>query len=336
MAGRFALATLLPLLASAQGIGKDKEVHPKLPAQKCTKHGCTTVQSSVVLDSGTHWIYNKTSGANCDPSVCTTEAECAKACAVDGISDYASHGVQTNGNALTLHQYLNINGTETTVSPRVYLLDSTGKNYEALKLLNQEFTFTVDLSNLPCGMNGALYLSAMSPTGGRSALNPAGAAYGTGYCDAQCPKEAWINGEANVGSYGACCNEMDIWEANARATALTPHACNITGLTKCLGDDCTQATGFCDEWGCSYNPYGQGDTKYYGLKGVVDTTQPFTVVTQFNTDDKTAHGTLDSISRLYVQHGKVVKNDNVTFGGQPLLGPTVCPRTERQNKNNTN
>ena len=30
----------------------------------------------------------------------------------------------------------------------------------------------------PCGMNGALYLSAMDITGGRSQLNPAGATYG--------------------------------------------------------------------------------------------------------------------------------------------------------------
>ncbi len=74
------------------------------------------------------------------------------------------------------------------------------------------FTFDVDVSDLPCGMNGALYLSAMEMDGGRSKLNPAGATYGTGYCDAQCfNTSAFINGVANVNELGACCNEMDIW-----------------------------------------------------------------------------------------------------------------------------
>ena len=54
--------------------------------------------------------------------------------------------------------------------------------------------------------------------------NEAGAKYGTGYCDAQCPHDLkFINGEANtinwkpvsdssgVGHYGSCCVEMDIW-----------------------------------------------------------------------------------------------------------------------------
>ncbi len=46
-------------------------------------------------------------------------------------------------------------------------------------------------------MNGALYLSEMSAAG--SAALGAGAAYGTGCCDAlNCPKSAWINGVANI------------------------------------------------------------------------------------------------------------------------------------------
>ena len=34
-------------------------------------------------------------------------------------------------------------------------------------LLNQEFAFDVDVSNLPCGLNGALYFVAMDPDGGQ-------------------------------------------------------------------------------------------------------------------------------------------------------------------------
>lgn len=59
-------------------------------------------------------------------------------------------------------------------------------SYEMFMLKNQEFTFDVDVSNLPCGLNGALYFVEMEKDGGKSAhpQNKAGAQYGTGYCDA--------------------------------------------------------------------------------------------------------------------------------------------------------
>ncbi len=80
-----------------------------------------------------------------------------------------------DGNS-SLHQYLNINGTETSVSPRD---NPTGSGRRELRPLEapqpREFILPC-----PCGMNGALPLE-MSATGTASALNPAGAAYGTGY-----------------------------------------------------------------------------------------------------------------------------------------------------------
>lgn len=41
-----------------------------------------------------------------------------------------------------------------------------------------------------CGLNGALYFVEMSADGGLSEdnNNKAGSAYGTGYCDSQCPQ----------------------------------------------------------------------------------------------------------------------------------------------------
>ena len=74
----------------------------------------------------------------------------------------------------------------------------TDTSYQMFKLLNQEFTFDVDMSNLPCGLNGALYLSQMDQDGGMSKFptNKAGAKYGTGYCDSQCPRDIkFINGQ---------------------------------------------------------------------------------------------------------------------------------------------
>jgi cellulose 1,4-beta-cellobiosidase len=73
--------------------------------------------------------------------------------------------------------------------------------YQMFKLLNKEFTFDVDVSNLPCGLNGALYLIEMDEDGGKSrfSTNKAGAKYGTGYCDTQCPHDIkFINGEVST------------------------------------------------------------------------------------------------------------------------------------------
>nr|pir cellulose 1,4-beta-cellobiosidase (EC 3.2.1.91) isoform cbh1-4 - basidiomycete (Phanerochaete chrysosporium) (fragments) [Phanerodontia chrysosporium] len=161
-----------------------------------------------------------------------------------------------------------------------------------------------------CGLNGALYLSAMDADGGMSKYpgNKAGAKYGTGYCDSQCPKDIkFINGEANVGnwtetgsntgtgSYGTCCSEMDIWEANNDAAAFTPHPCTTTGQTRCSGDDCARNTGLCDGDGCDFNSFRMGDKTFLGKGMTVDTSKPFTVVTQFLTNDNTSTGTLSEI-----------------------------------------
>ena len=66
----------------------------------------------------------------------------------------------------------------------------------------------VDVSNLPCGLNGAVYLVEMDKDGGASRYptNEGGAAFGTGYCDAQCPHDVkFINGEANSGDWKPRC-----------------------------------------------------------------------------------------------------------------------------------
>lgn len=47
----------------------------------------------------------------------------------------------------------------------------------------------------------------------------------------------------------------------------------------------------------------------------VDTTKPFTVVTQFPTDDGTATGTLAAIRRIYVQDGVVIQNSFTDMTG---------------------
>lgn len=88
---------------------------------------------------------------------------------------------------------------------------------------------------------------------GKYPTNRAGAKYGTGYCDAQCPHDIkWINGKANSGQwvpsqtdpnsgkghFGSCCDELDIWEANKFSQAFTTHPCTVNGQTQCEGVQC--------------------------------------------------------------------------------------------------
>lgn len=201
-------AWLLPVLAGvalAQQMGTyTPEVHPLLPSQWCTvKDGCTTKNTSVVLDSQYRWLHSVGGYDSCNPSglnatLCPNATACAANCALEGV-DYGSYGININGSWLTLNLFKTDDTTNMTVnsSPRVYLL-ANDTSYDVFSLLDKEFTFDVDVSQLPCGTNGALYFSEMAGDGGKGDLNPAGAQYGTGYCDAQCPVNLFINGVVSL------------------------------------------------------------------------------------------------------------------------------------------
>jgi cellulose 1,4-beta-cellobiosidase len=225
---------------------------------------------------------------------------------------------------------------------------TSDSSYEMFKLKQQEFTFDVDVSNLPCGLNGALYFSQMEADGGKAkySTNKAGAKYGTGYCDAQCPHDIkFINGEANIvdwkpsdndknagsGKYGTCCNEMDVWEANSMGSAYTPHSCKAQGPTRCSGTECgddasgERHSGMCDKDGCDFNSYRMGDQSFYGKGKTVDSTKKMTVVTQFLTSDNTTSGTLSEIRRIYVQGGKVIANSKTNIPGMKAYDSITTP-----------
>ncbi|KAJ5050870.1 uncharacterized protein L3040_002738 [Drepanopeziza brunnea f. sp. 'multigermtubi'] len=344
MSSRFALASLFLTVASGQGIGTfTAEVHPPLTWQTCTAPGsCTTINGKVVLDSNWRWLHSST-GTNCytgntwNAALCPNGTACAQNCYLDGADYSGSYGATTTGNALRLNFVTN--GASRNVGSRMFLMadDST---YQTFNLLNKEFTFDVDVSHLPCGLNGALYLVSMAKDGGASLYpnNKAGAKYGVGYCDAQCPRDLkFINGEANVegwvpasnnantgvGKYGSCCAEMDIWEANSISTAFTPHSASPVGQTRCLGDACggtysaDRYAGVTDPDGCDFNSYRQGNKEFYGPGKTVNTNSVFTVVTQFITNTGTDAGTLSEIRRFYVQNGVVIPNSQSTIAGVP-------------------
>ncbi|KAI0033632.1 cellobiohydrolaseI [Vararia minispora EC-137] len=337
------LAFSLAAVSYGQQVGTNTaETHPSLPFQTCTASGsCTTVQGKVVIDSNWRWVHGVGSTTNCytgntwDATLCPDDATCAANCALDGADYSGTYGITASGNGLTLKfvtQSANKN-----IGSRTYLMASDTQ-YQIFKLKNNEFTFDVDMSQLPCGLNGALYFVQMDADGGMSRFptNKAGAKYGTGYCDSQCPRDIkFINGQANVqgwasspndtnagtGNFGTCCAEMDIWEANSQAAAVTPHPCTVTQQTRCSGTTCGgtagRYAGVCDPDGCDFNSWRMGNETFLGSGSgfTIDTTQKITVVTQFFTADNTSTGALSEIRRFYVQNGKVIPNSFSNVAG---------------------
>jgi len=337
----FALTALLPYVLGQQVGTNTAETHPPLTWQKCTGTGsCTSQSSSVVLDSNWRWTHITSGYTNCytgntwNATVCPDGTTCAENCALDGADYQGTYGITSSTDALTLKFVTT--STQKNVGSRVYLMaPGSTTNYQMFNPLGMEFTFDVDVSQLPCGLNGALYFSEMDADGGLSkfANNKAGAKYGTGYCDSQCPRDIkFINGIANVegwtpstsdpnagtGNMGTCCNEMDIWEANSISAAYTPHPCTVQGQTMCSGTNCSAAgstQGVCDQAGCDFNSYRMGDTSFYGPGKTVNTNSKFTVVTQFITSNNSTSGTLSAIRRLYVQNGQVIQNSETNIAG---------------------
>ncbi|CAG8951514.1 hypothetical protein HYFRA_00007430 [Hymenoscyphus fraxineus] len=338
------LLAIFPLMgySQAQNIGiNTAEVHPPLTYQTCTARGsCSTVNGKIVLDANWRWLHSS-SGTNCytgntwDASLCPSNSACAANCQLDGAAYSNTYGITTNGNSLRLNFVTN--GQNKNIGSRVYLM-SDDDTYKTFNMLNQEFTFDVDVSHLPCGINGALYFAGMQADGGKSKYptNKAGARYGVGYCDAQCPRDLkFINGQANVegwkpasnnintgvGNHGSCCAEMDIWEANSISTAYTPHTADTVTQHMCNGDSCggtysnDRYGGTTDPDGCDFNSYRMGDKSFYGPGGKVNTNSVFTVVTQFITDSGSASGNLKEIKRFYVQNGVLIPNSMSTIRG---------------------
>jgi len=299
----------------------------------------------VVIDANWRWLHKVSGAENCytgnqwDASACPDDETCAKNCAIDGAgAEYAAtYGIHTSGSELSI-TFLTKGQYGTNIGARVYLLDTEDK-YQMFDLRNKEFTFDVDDSQLVCGLNGALYMVEMKADGGMGiGQNKAGAKYGTGYCDAQCPHDMkFIEGLANVegwkpspddpntgsGKYGTCCTEMDIWEANSISTAYTPHACTTDGPFKCQGAECgdngpDRFKGVCDKNGCDFQTYRLNETNFYGPGSgfKVDTTKPVTVITQFITTDGTDTGVIKEIRRVFRQNGQTIELPKVTIGGQ--------------------
>ncbi|KAA1091767.1 hypothetical protein PGT21_000084 [Puccinia graminis f. sp. tritici] len=311
----FSLLLLLQSLSSsyAQNAGKIKPEKPvPFIVKECASgSNCKDLSGGLTIDANWRWTHDKDQeGQKCYDGSAWTQAcsgtgeECAKKCVIEGAGDYdATYGVKGDGKDGVTLKYVTKNDNGKNAGSRMYFLEQGGEKYHMFKLKNKQFEFDVDVSNLPCGVNGALYFTAMEQDGGKSKnpTNGAGAKYGTGYCDAQCPKDIkWINGKANnkgwkgdganvgAGDMGVCCPEMDIWEANSFAQAFTSHTCKSLTAAVCTGDQSGKESGYQQE---------------------VHSRHP--IHYQRHTDD----GELIEVRRMYRQNGNLIKNEAVKVKG---------------------
>lgn len=317
----------------------------------------TIVNTQVALDANWRWWHIKDGYENCFDNGwvnqhCPDTATCSNKCVIDGVppEDWvAPYGVYSlsgeNGLGSLRLNYVTEGPYSVNVGSRMYLVSEDGTSYKGIDYRNKEFRFTVDVSNLPCGLNGAIYtIEAPLTNPYDSDLD---ASFGVNYGDAQCFRNIkYVHGDANVdrvmgaseSGYGACSQEFDIWEANSRATTFVLHPCrtwgnattqqimnapfssvpteSMVGIHKCESDrECGKQQfrheGVCDRDGADFNANRVGRTNLYGRgpSFQIDTTRPFDVITQFLTDD---NNTLNKIKRYYEQDGKRVEGGEIT------------------------
>lgn len=336
------------------------ETHPALTWSQCSTSGCSPVKGSVVVDANWRWVHAVEGYTNCftgnswNSTACSSGAACAKNCCVDGADYQGTYGVTTSSDSLSLQFVTQSQGKN--VGSRLYLMQDDN-NYQMFTLLGNEFSFDVDVSQLGCGLNGALYFVSMDQDGGKARFsgNAAGAKYGTGYCDAQCPRdvkfidgvvsesafspayilstnisfsqansEDWVpspnDPNSGTGGMGTCCAEMDIWEANSISTAYTAHPCTNNAQHSCKGDACGGA-GSSSRYGGTCDPDGCDFNAFrQGNETFYGPGGSFTVdttkkVTVTTRFIKGSDGGLSEIKRFYSQGGKVFSNPASDIAG---------------------
>lgn len=206
--------------------------------------------------------------------------------------NYTEYGITTSGSEVRQKLVNKHPNGDTTSGSRVYLLNDDDLQYEMFNFNGNEFTFDVDISQIPCGLAATLFTVEMTRNG-TGGGGTTGAEYGCGYCDAQ-----FLGATDEDGHQGVGCAEFDFWEANRFSTLVTAHACSTTGQ---FGGK--NPSGSCDSNGCGYNTYWD-DKSFYGPGSTVDTTKKFTVVTQFLTNG----GSLSEIKRKYIQNGRTIES----------------------------
>ena len=175
--------------------------------------------------------------------------------------------------------------------------------YFQWSLLGNELSYTVDLSNVGCSCNAALYFVSM-PGYNRSSTSIHPDPLQSYYCGANAGKPS--RNTSNATGRGNYCPEMDVLEANKFAAQSTPHICNGTN----------RGPGFypmCDWHGCATAVYNMSKAAMCpSANCTIDTRRPFRHSVSFPRDARTHK--LASIRNLFEQEGRSFAFDSCTHG----------------------
>eukprot|EP01062_Namystynia_karyoxenos_P083563 TRINITY_DN962_c4_g1_i1.p1 TRINITY_DN962_c4_g1~~TRINITY_DN962_c4_g1_i1.p1 ORF type:complete len:390 (+),score=99.83 TRINITY_DN962_c4_g1_i1:81-1172(+) len=146
-----------------------------------------------------------------------------------------------------------------------------------MPMLGRTLSYTVDLSQVGCASNSALYTVSMPAVD--SSGRPAKTKCNDYYCDANQVCGVW-------------CPEMDIQEANTAAWATTPHSCTGKG----------PYYPSCDKGGNGHKV--RDDVGYGSGKSAIDTSRPFRVSMTFvGAAAAGFNATLSKITTRFTQDG---------------------------------
>lgn len=309
--------------ASAQQAGTlVPESPPVIPFKMAT---APQTAAAAVLDANWRWVHKANGYKGCldasghwDQAICPDPHTCARNCALEGVDldKYRTqYGVWTNpaSRALVLTHSARHQGS------RLFLTSLDRSKYLMLHLLGKTLRVEVDVSRVPCGLNAALYLVGIDERGNYGEnQNRAGAGFGTGYGDAQSPKDnKFVEGTANLKQVvGVSAVEIDVLEANRHAMAWAVHPCRNTGT--CHGEICAHR---CDKEGSDMNPYRQGYRDFFGPNKTLDSTRPFVVEMTFVSDDGGA--SLAEIRQSYRQDGR-----RFSYPGGATMTPEFIARQD--------
>ena len=252
----------------------------------------------LVMDANWRWLHINNDYTNCFDGTWQCGTNCDN-CVLEGISatQYATtYGVTQIDDKIEL-QFV----TGNNVGSRLYVLKNN--KYWFPDLLNKQISIDMDISELPCSLNSAVYLVQVNSTD----LDTLGVGYG----DAQCPTDIkyFYNGKTNINNAQICATEIDLIETNSEALAWTLHPCD--------GNNC-------DKNGADANSYRQKYPNFYGPGKIIDTTKPITVITQFIGDP------LTEVKRYYKQNNKIIEHP-----AGSLTSDSIKKWKELQNEPNT-
>lgn len=156
-----AIAALAAAVRAQQVCNLNTETKPALTWSTCAAGGsCTTNNGAITVDANWRWTHQTSGSTNCytgnkwDTSICSTGEDCASKCCLDGADYSGTYGASTTGNSLSL-KFVQQGPYSKNIGSRMYLMDSAGEKYEMFKLLGQEFTFDVDVSNLGVSLHSS-------------------------------------------------------------------------------------------------------------------------------------------------------------------------------------